>query len=74
MNCSRIVKGNITKTLQQWDDNPFQISILNILWELIPGFLDWNIWKMEMEIMLVEEIIDIGKKKIDDVGICITKI
>ena len=40
---SRRVTNNITETLQQWDVNPFQISILNILWELIPGFLAWNI-------------------------------
>ena len=42
---SKRVKGNITKTLQQWDENPFQSLILNLLWELLPGFITWNIWK-----------------------------
>jgi hypothetical protein len=37
--------GNITHTLKNWADNPYQNTILNRLWQLLPGFIVWNIWK-----------------------------
>ena len=39
------IRGNITDTLQQWAENPFQSKILNNLWELTSGFIVWNTQK-----------------------------
>lgn len=39
------VLGDIEDTIRQWPQTPYQCKILNILWQTIPGFLMWNIWK-----------------------------
>ena len=39
------VKGNITETLKNWTNYPFESNILNQLWTFIPGFVLWLTWK-----------------------------
>ena len=39
------VKGNITETLKNWMNCPFESNILNQLWTFIPGFVLWLTWK-----------------------------
>jgi hypothetical protein len=39
------IHGDITHTLKNWADSPYQNPILNHLWQFLPGFLVWNIWK-----------------------------
>lgn len=36
---------DITDNLRNWSKNPFQSQFLNTLWDLIPGFLYWLLWK-----------------------------
>ena len=45
--CKRIdcCRGNISKTIKHWHNHPYQNPILNRIWQLILGFLIWNIWK-----------------------------
>eukprot|EP00253_Pinus_taeda_P012763 PITA_12763 len=47
-NCNRRFgrrQGDIAKTIINWPRNPFQSSLLNSLWNLIPGFSYWILWK-----------------------------
>ena len=37
--------GDITETIRKWPKHPFQSLLLNSLWNLIPGFLYWILWK-----------------------------
>ncbi len=37
--------GDITDTIRKWPKHPFQSPLLNSLWNLIPGFLYWILWK-----------------------------
>eukprot|EP00253_Pinus_taeda_P011019 PITA_11019 len=39
------IHGDLTSTLRTWSQEPYQSKILNVLWQLIPGLLMWNIWK-----------------------------
>jgi len=39
------VLGDINNTLRNWPQKPYQCNILNILWQIVPGILMWNIWK-----------------------------
>ena len=36
---------SVIDTIQNWHKHPFQNTILNRIWQLIPGFLIWGIWK-----------------------------
>eukprot|EP00253_Pinus_taeda_P032484 PITA_32484 len=38
-------QGDIANILRSWPQVPFQSPILNSLWNLIPGFLYWTLWK-----------------------------
>ena len=38
------IKQNPVGTLLHWPKNPFQIQILNRIWENFPNFLMWSIW------------------------------
>eukprot|EP00253_Pinus_taeda_P023386 PITA_23386 len=38
-------QGDIANTLRTWPKQPYQSPILNSLWNLIPGFLYWILWK-----------------------------
>jgi hypothetical protein len=35
----------IRKTIEKWWDSIFQYPILNRIWQLLPGFILWQIWK-----------------------------
>eukprot|EP00253_Pinus_taeda_P009559 PITA_09559 len=37
--------GDIANTLRTWPKHPYHCPILNSLWNLIPGFLYWILWK-----------------------------
>eukprot|EP00253_Pinus_taeda_P013020 PITA_13020 len=37
--------GDIASILRSWPKQPYQSPILNSLWNLIPGFLYWALWK-----------------------------
>eukprot|EP00253_Pinus_taeda_P011612 PITA_11612 len=39
------VLGDINNTLRNWPQKPYQCEILNIIWQIAPGILMWNIWK-----------------------------
>eukprot|EP00253_Pinus_taeda_P013241 PITA_13241 len=39
------VQGDLKVTLRNWPQTPYQSKLLNSLWQLLPGFLLWNIWK-----------------------------
>eukprot|EP00253_Pinus_taeda_P007997 PITA_07997 len=39
------VQGDLKATLRNWQQSPYQSRLLNLLWQLIPGLLMWNIWK-----------------------------
>eukprot|EP00253_Pinus_taeda_P026524 PITA_26524 len=39
------VQGDLKATLRNWPQTPYQSKLLNSLWQLLPGFLLWNIWK-----------------------------
>ena len=39
------VQGDLKSTLRNWQQSPYQSRLLNLLWQLIPGLLMWNIWK-----------------------------
>lgn len=38
-------QGDITSILRSFPKQPYQSPILNSLWNLIPGFLYWALWK-----------------------------
>eukprot|EP00253_Pinus_taeda_P017014 PITA_17014 len=38
-------QGDIANILRTWPKQPYQSPILNSLWNLIPGFLYWSLWK-----------------------------
>eukprot|EP00253_Pinus_taeda_P025653 PITA_25653 len=38
-------QGNLKATLRNWPQTPYQSRILNTLWQLLPGFISWNLWK-----------------------------
>lgn len=38
-------QGDIAETIINWSKQPFQSSLLNTLWNLIPSFLYWILWK-----------------------------
>jgi hypothetical protein len=35
----------IRETMEEWRDSIFQSPILNRIWQLLPGFILWQIWK-----------------------------
>jgi hypothetical protein len=35
----------IKETIEEWRDSIFQYPILNRIWQLLPGFILWKIWK-----------------------------
>eukprot|EP00253_Pinus_taeda_P026927 PITA_26927 len=45
--CQKEVRnqGDINNMLRSWPQQPYQSNILNILWQIIPGTVMWNIWK-----------------------------
>lgn len=36
---------DMTDTIRKWPNHPFQSLLLNSLWNLIPGFFYWIVWK-----------------------------
>lgn len=38
-------RGDVTETIRKWPKDPYQSPLLNSLWNLIPGFLYWLLWK-----------------------------
>eukprot|EP00253_Pinus_taeda_P025961 PITA_25961 len=38
-------QGDIANLLRTWPKLPYQSPLLNSLWNLIPGFLYWTLWK-----------------------------
>jgi hypothetical protein len=39
------VKNNIISTIRDWGSGSFKIPILNRTWQLLPGFIVWQLWK-----------------------------
>jgi hypothetical protein len=39
------VKNNIISTIMDWGSGSFKIPILNKNWQLLPGFIVWQLWK-----------------------------
>ena len=37
--------GKPNLTIAEWPKNKFKNKILNIIWDLYPGFVIWEIWK-----------------------------
>jgi ribonuclease HI len=38
-------RDNIIDTITDWRDQVFQSSFLNRIWQLLPGFILWQVWK-----------------------------
>jgi hypothetical protein len=38
-------RGSINCTIENWDSISFSNPILNLIWQLLPGFTLWQIWK-----------------------------
>jgi hypothetical protein len=38
-------RGSITNTIEQWCQATFTNPVLNKIWQLIPRFVVWKIWK-----------------------------
>jgi hypothetical protein len=38
-------RGNIRDTIENWDSITYNNPILNYIWQLLPGFILWKIWK-----------------------------
>jgi hypothetical protein len=38
-------RGSINCTIETWDNIAFRNPILNLIWNLLPGFILWQIWK-----------------------------
>jgi ribonuclease HI len=38
-------RGSINCTIENWDNISFSNPILNLIWQLLPGFTLWQIWK-----------------------------
>lgn len=37
--------ADITANIRTWAKNPFKSRVLNSLWNILPGFLYWSLWK-----------------------------
>jgi hypothetical protein len=38
-------RDNISNTIEEWRDEAFQSPVLNRIWQLLPGFILWQLWK-----------------------------
>jgi hypothetical protein len=38
-------RGSIRDTIENWDSITYNNPILNYIWQLLPGFILWQIWK-----------------------------
>lgn len=38
-------RDNISTTIEEWREVAFHSPILNCIWQLLPGFILWKIWK-----------------------------
>jgi hypothetical protein len=38
-------KGNIINTIRNWGSGPYKSQLLNRIWQLLPGFIVWQLWK-----------------------------
>lgn len=38
-------RDNISTTIEEWREVAFHLPILNCIWQLLPGFILWKIWK-----------------------------
>jgi hypothetical protein len=36
---------SITNTIRNWGPGPYKCQILNRIWQLLPGFIVWQLWK-----------------------------
>jgi hypothetical protein len=45
MHTSDRKRDNISTTIEEWREVAFQSPILNRIWQLLPGFILWKIWK-----------------------------
>jgi hypothetical protein len=39
------IEGSTRDTIEHWDAITFNNPILNYIWQLLPGFILWQIWK-----------------------------
>jgi len=45
MKCTNINRSSIREKIANWDMISFHNSILECIWQLLPGFTLWEIWK-----------------------------
>jgi hypothetical protein len=45
MRTSDCVRDNIVDTITNWRDQVFHSPLLNRIWQLLPGFILWQVWK-----------------------------
>jgi ribonuclease HI len=45
MRRTKRVKNNIISTIRDWGSGSFKSPILNRTWQLLPGFIVWQLWK-----------------------------
>jgi ribonuclease HI len=38
-------RSSINNTIENWDHSNYNNPILNLIWQLLPGFILWQIWK-----------------------------
>jgi hypothetical protein len=44
-------RANIVSTIENWDLISYQNPILDRIWQLLPGFLVWQVWKERNKII-----------------------
>jgi hypothetical protein len=42
-------RESVIATIAEWRDHAFQSPLLNRIWQLLPGFILWQIWKERNE-------------------------
>jgi hypothetical protein len=45
MHISSQDRRSINDTIEHWDHSTYNNPILNLIWQLLPGFILWKIWK-----------------------------
>jgi hypothetical protein len=45
MHISSQDRRSINDTIENWDHSTYNNPILNLIWQLLPGFILWQIWK-----------------------------
>jgi hypothetical protein len=38
-------RGSINETIEHWDSSSYKKMLLNHIWQLLPGFILWQLWK-----------------------------